>query len=86
MKYAYKLCDHCKEMIRRFNRAEAKRRRKQGLPLGGRPRKRLDAKVIERLRTGTLTLEQAAKKLGVSSITVRRRLHEMTSSTARKAS
>lgn len=83
MKYAYKLCEQCKEMVRRFNRAEAKRRRKLGLPNGGRPRKQLNMKVIEQLRIGALTIEQAAKKLGVSSITVRRRLHEMTSNTER---
>lgn len=83
MKYAYKLCEQCKEMVRRATRAESKRRRKLGLPNGGRPRKQLNMKVIEQLRIGALTIEQAAKKLGVSSITVRRRLHEMTSNTER---
>lgn len=76
-KYAYVLCDECREKIARLNRAETRRRRKAGKPGGGRPFKQIDGAVIARVRRGTLTLEQAAKLLQVSTVTVRRRLLEM---------
>jgi response regulator of citrate/malate metabolism len=74
-KYAYALCEACRKKIARFNRAEAERRRKLKLPTG-RPRKTVDQDVLARVRAGTLTLKDAAAKVGMSTVTLRRRLRE----------
>lgn len=75
-KYAYALCEACRKKIARFNRAEAARRKKLNLPMGGRPRKKIDGDVLARVRAGTLTLEEAAATVGMSTVTLRRRLRE----------
>lgn len=70
------MCEACRRKIGELTRAGIRRRQRSGLPVGGRPRKDLDPKVLEEARRGRLTIAQATKRLGVSGPTVRRRLRD----------
>lgn len=74
IKYEYLLCEKCRAVVRKANAAEQRRRKKAGLPEGGRPPKPLDDRIIKAVIAGKLTIPEAAKKLGVCGNTVRRRL------------
>lgn len=73
MKYAWVLCARCKRKVERLNAAERANRARSSL---GRRRLPIDPRVLAAVRRGELTLASAAAALGVSKVTLTRRLKE----------
>lgn len=74
IKYEYLLCSKCLAAVKKANAAEQKRRKRAGMPEGGRPPMPLNDRVIKAVLAGKLTIPEAAAELGVCGNTVRRRL------------